>query len=120
MRSRRNQRLELQDPMDTATEKKNAAAGTLEAAAGAAEKSPAVKVELLRVAKNWRCKNPALVVCEDAEGTQCLVRVKADTRENFRPCLASGEPMMVRATRLVGNLYVIEGAGPRWPGRWRA
>lgn len=80
------------------------------------EKTPPV-VELA-VAKNWRCKNPFLVVCVDAAGAECLLRVPQRARENFRPHLANGQPMVVRATLVLGNLYTLAGAPPRWPGRW--
>ena len=62
-------------------------------------------------------QNPALVVCEK-DGEQVLLKVRPDRRENFRPHLTTGAPMTVQARWVIGNLYVIEGACPRFPGRW--
>lgn len=99
-----------------AVEQKNAPEPAQEAARAIPAKNPP-GVVTLTVAKNWRCKNPALVVCEK-DGEQVLLKVRPDRRENFRPHLTTGAPMTVQARWVIGNLYVIEGACPRFPGRW--
>ncbi len=98
-------------------DEKTAAAPAQEAAQAIPEKTAAAIVELA-VAKNWRCRNPHLVVCVDATGLECLLRVPQRARENFRPHLANGHPMVVKAMLISGNLYTLAGAAPRWPGRW--
>ena len=104
---------ESENSAPTATQ--DAAGGVVEAQPAAAKKPAAVR---LRVAKNWRCLNPALLRCVNDADEECLVRVPPGRRDNFRERTASGEPMLLNAVHLVSNLYVIEGACPRWPGRW--
>lgn len=103
--------------VQTPPDEKNRAGEAQDAAESPTAKNTAVIVDLT-VAKKWRCPNPGLVVCEDAAGTQCLLRVPQRSRDNFRPHLANGEPMVVRATLVAGNLYTLAGRAPRWPGRW--
>lgn len=115
---------ESENSAPTATQ--DAAGGVVEAQPAAAKKPAAVRRRAakkpaavrLRVAKNWRCLNPALLRCVNDADEECLVRVPPGRRDNFRERTASGEPMLLNAVHLVSNLYVIEGACPRWPGRW--
>src|SRR5574343_482425 len=86
---------------------KNRATPAQEAAPALPEKNPAPVVELA-VAKNWRCLNPCRVVCVDSAGTECLLKVPYWARDNFRPRLTNGQPMVVRATLVTGNLYALE------------